>query len=68
MAFRFAKPAGFTHVAGQNISLTLLDLSEADAEGRSRTLTPASAPGESELMIATRISGSAFKQLLTFHQ
>jgi ferredoxin-NADP reductase len=64
VAFRFAKPAGFTHVAGQNVSLTLLDLSEADAKGRSRTLTLAGAPGESELMIATRISGSAFKRAL----
>ena len=64
MAFHFVKPAGFTYVAGQNVSLTLLDLPEADAKGRSRTLTLASAPNESELMIATRISGSAFKRAL----
>ena len=64
VAFRFAKPAGFTHVAGQNVSLTLPSLSEPDAKGRSRTLTLASAPDERELMVATRLSGSAFKRAL----
>lgn len=64
VAFRFAKPAGFTYSAGQNVALTLLDAPQFDAKGRSRTLTLASAPGDSELMVATRISGSAFKREL----
>jgi len=64
VAFRFAKPAGFAYEAGQNVSLTLLGLSGSDARGFSRTLTLASAPSDSELMIATRISGSAFKRAL----
>lgn len=62
VAFRFAKPAGFAHAAGQNVSLTLLGAAETDAKGRARTLTLASAPSESELTVVTRISGSAFKR------
>jgi len=64
MAFRFAKPAGFTHLAGQSISLTLLDPPETDAQGRSRTFTLASAPHEPELMVATRMRDTAFKRVL----
>ena len=64
VAFRFAKPAGFAHEAGQHVSLTLLGLSESDSKGSSRTLTLSSAPEDGELMIATRISASAFKRAL----
>lgn len=64
VALRFAKPADLTYVAGQNVSLTLPDSSETDSKGRSRTLTLASAPGEAELVVATRISSSAFKRAL----
>ena len=64
MAFRFEKPQGFHHRAGQNIALTLVDPPETDAKGPSRTFTIASAPHESTLMIATRMRDSAFKRVL----
>jgi ferredoxin-NADP reductase len=64
MAFRFEKPQGFHHQAGQNITLGLVDPPETDAKGPSRTFTIASAPHESTLMIATRMRDSAFKRVL----
>ncbi len=64
MSFRFAKPAGFTHVAGQSAVFTLLDPPETDGEGVTRTFTIASAPHEPELMIATRMRDTAFKRVL----
>jgi len=65
MALRFAKPAGFHHQAGQSVSLELFNCSETDAKGRSRTLTLASAPHETELMVATRMRDTAFKRALS---
>ena len=64
MAFRFAKPAAFMHIAGQSVSLTLLNPPETDAQGSSRTFTLASAPHELELMVATRMRDTAFKRVL----
>lgn len=64
MAFRFAKPSGFTHAAGQSVSLTLLDPPETDAQGRSRTFTLACAPYEPDLTVATRMRDTAFKRVL----
>jgi ferredoxin-NADP reductase len=64
MAFYFDKPAGFSHRAGQNVQLTLIDPPESDAKGPGRTFTIASAPHEPELMIATRMRDSAFKRVL----
>jgi len=58
MAFHFARPRGFDFGAGQNILLTLEDGSE------SRALTIASAPHEPELMVATRMRDSTFKNRL----
>ena len=64
MAFRFARPAGFAHAAGQNALVTLLNPPQTDSQGNSRTFTLASAPHEPELMVATRIRDSAFKRVL----
>ena len=64
MAFRFKKPAGFSHRAGQSLIMTLIDPPESDSEGDGRTFTIASAPCESELMIATRMRDTAFKRIL----
>ena len=64
MAFYFAKPADFQFRAGQSIDLTLLNPPETDAEGNSRTFSIASAPFDSDLMIATRMRDTAFKRLL----
>jgi ferredoxin-NADP reductase len=64
MAFRFEKPAGFQFKAGQCAELTLLNPSENDFEGASRTFSIASAPSHPELMFATRMQDTAFKRVL----
>ena len=65
LAFYFAKPAGFTFKAGQCAQFTLNDPPHTDDEGNSRYFTLASTPDEPELMLATRIRNSAFKQVLS---
>src|SRR4029078_2732284 len=58
MAFHFHRPRDFLFQAGQNVLVTL-------GEGwENRTFTIASAPHEAELMIATRMRDSAFKNRL----
>ena len=64
MAFHFAKPENFQFRAGQSIDVTLVDPTETDAEGNTRTFSLASAPFESDLMIATRMRDTAFKRVL----
>jgi ferredoxin-NADP reductase len=64
MAFSFARPAGFSFEAGQNMLVTLVDPPENDAQGPSRTFTIASAPHEPDLTIATRMRDTAFKRVL----
>ncbi len=64
MAFHFDKPDGFKHKAGQSCDLTLENPPETDTEGNIRGFTYASAPFESDLMIATRMRDTAFKRVL----
>lgn len=64
IAFYFEKPAGFTHQAGQNAVLTLINPTDTDSLGSSRTFTIASAPHEPELMFTTRMRDTAFKRAL----
>ena len=64
MAFWFSKPTGFRHRAGQSLLMTLVNPPETDDEGDARTFTIASAPHDSELMIATRMRDTAFKRVL----
>jgi ferredoxin-NADP reductase len=64
MAFHFEKPPGFAFKAGQALSWTLIDPPETDDEGNTRNFSIASAPSEPDLMIATRMRGSAFKRVL----
>ena len=64
MSFSFRKPEGFDFRAGQAIDLTLIDPPETDGEGNTRAFSIASAPAESELMVATRMRDSAFKRVL----
>ncbi len=64
MAFHFAKPEGFTFVAGQSTELTLVDPPESDAEGNTRTFTIACAPTDPDIVIATRLRDTAFKRSL----
>ena len=64
MTFHFEKPPEFAFKAGQSIDLTLINPSQTDAEGDSRTFTIASAPSDRELMVATRMRDTAFKRVL----
>jgi ferredoxin-NADP reductase len=64
LAFHFEKPKDFDFRAGQYVDLTLIDPPETDAAGTTRSFTLASAPHEDELMVATRLRGSAFKRVL----
>jgi ferredoxin-NADP reductase len=64
MAFHFEKPPGFDFKAGQALAWTLIDPPEIDDEGGVRNFSIASAPGEPDLMIATRMRDTAFKRVL----
>jgi ferredoxin-NADP reductase len=64
MAFHFEKPPGFAFKAGQALAWTLIDPPETDDEGGMRNFSIASAPGEPDLMIATRMRDTAFKRVL----
>lgn len=64
IAFRFKKPDGFTYRAGQAIYLTLPGLKTKDGKGRVRTFSLVSAPHDPDLVIATRMTDSAFKRAL----
>jgi ferredoxin-NADP reductase len=63
-AFRFEKPSNWTFKAGQSLDMTVLNPSETDAEGNTRTFSIASAPHEDTLMVATRMRDTAFKRVL----
>ncbi len=64
IAFRFARPDGFTFRAGQAVNLALVDPPETDAKGNSRTFSLASAPSDDALQVATRMRDTAFKRVL----
>lgn len=64
MLFRFAKPQGFVHVAGQTLDMTLLNPKETDAEGNKRTFSIVASPQEDTIAIATRMRDTAFKRTL----
>jgi ferredoxin-NADP reductase len=64
MAFHFEKPGGFAFKAGQFGDFTLINPVETDAEGNTRGFSLASAPFEGDLMFATRMRDTAFKQIL----
>ncbi len=63
-AFYFEKPAEFVFQAGQSMDLTLVNPPETDDEGNTRAFSIASAPAESQIMIATRMRDTAFKRVL----
>lgn len=64
MSFYFSKPEGFMYKAGQSMDLTLINPSDIDSEGNTRTFTIATSPQKKFLMIATRIRDTAFKRNL----
>ena len=64
VAFYFEKPDGFQFTAGQFLRFSLIDPPETGDEGDSRSFSIASAPRETDLMIATRMRDTAFKRVL----
>ena len=64
MLFRFTKPAGFAHQAGQTLDIALIDPKDTDSEGNMRTFSIVSSPQETDIAIATRMRDTAFKRTL----
>lgn len=64
MAFHFDRPAGFGFRPGQAIDLVLPDPAVAGTDSARHAFSIVSAPHEGELVVATRMRDSAFKQAL----
>jgi ferredoxin-NADP reductase len=64
VAIHLEKPEGFTFKAGQAVYVTLPALKEVDGKGRVRKFSISSAPEDTDLVIATRLTDSAFKRSL----
>ncbi|OGG47102.1 oxidoreductase [Candidatus Kaiserbacteria bacterium RIFCSPHIGHO2_01_FULL_49_13] len=64
MAFRFEKPASFAFTAGQHVDIVQENPARTDEKGNGRDLSIAASPHEPWLEIATRMTGSAFKENL----
>lgn len=64
MAFHLEKPKGFEFRAGQFGDITLLDPPQTDEKGNTRGFSIASAPYESEIVMATRMRDTAFKRVI----
>ncbi len=62
--FIFEKPKNFHFNAGQHMRMTLLNPLETDSKGNSRFLTLANTPQEKKLVVAMRMTDSAFKRVL----
>jgi len=64
MAFYLEKPANFEFIAGQFCEFNLINPTQADEEGNNRAFSLVSAPYEENLLIATRMRNTAFKNTL----
>lgn len=64
VAFYWEMPDGFEFRAGQFGDFTLINPSETDEDGNTRAFSFVHAPSENELVTATRIRDSAYKQVL----
>ena len=62
--FIFEKPKDFHFNAGQHVRMTLLNPPETDSKGNSRFLTLANTPQDKDLVVAMRMTDSAFKRVL----
>jgi ferredoxin-NADP reductase len=63
-AFRFSKPAGFAFKAGQAVDLILVGDRAAEGDAGRHAFSIVSAPHEPDLVVATRMRDSAFKNAL----
>jgi ferredoxin-NADP reductase len=64
LAFHFDKPAGFSFKPGQAIDLILADPAVAGTDSARHAFSIVSAPHQDELVVATRMRDSAFKNAL----
>lgn len=64
MAFHFEKPVGFSFKPGQAIDVVLRGPATADAQSSRHTFSLVTAPFQDELVVATRMRDSAFKDAL----
>lgn len=62
--FVFEKPKDFHFNAGQHVRMTLLNPSETDSKGNSKFLTLANTPQDKDLVVAMKMTDSAFKKVL----
>jgi ferredoxin-NADP reductase len=62
MAFHFAKPGAFRFKPGQAVDVVLIDRPASDAQSVRHTFSIVSAPFQDDLVVATRMRGSAFKR------
>jgi ferredoxin-NADP reductase len=64
MAFHFRKPEGFAFKPGQAVDLILADPDHPEQEAPRHAFSIVSAPWQDELVIATRMRDSSYKQRL----
>ncbi|HEX5126586.1 MAG TPA: FAD-dependent oxidoreductase, partial [Rhodocyclaceae bacterium] len=64
MAFHFEKPAGFSFRPGQAAEIILTDVAGNDQSNSQHAFSIVSAPSQNELVFATRMRDSAFKNTL----
>ena len=64
LEFVLQRPNGFEFQAGQSVNLKVFELTFEDARQGRRRLTIASPPHEENLVFATRLTGSGFKNTL----
>lgn len=64
MAFHFQKPNDFQFEAGQYADYTLINPSQTDNEGDTRSFTLAYAPYEDDIVFITRMRDTAFKRVV----
>jgi ferredoxin-NADP reductase len=64
MAFYLEKPEDFTYLPGQHPTFQILNPSETDEEGDSRTFSFITIPSDKEIGFATRMRDTAFKRIL----
>ena len=63
-AFYFSRPEKLNFYAGQYGKITLINPQKTDIKGNTRSYSLANHPSEPEIMIATRMRNSAFKNVL----
>ncbi len=68
VVFKFEKPIGYKHKAGQFIVLRILDLESTDEKETRHFFTLSSAPYEKHLAVTTRIRGTQLKQKLSSYK